>query len=76
MEKVKPERIEGTRHVKLNNTVYSTVAKDAPTLKTICECLWCGERFGGDVSGKCAMYCKNCRTAAGRKEVTDANNLI
>ena len=34
METKKPQRIEGTRYVKLNDTVYSTVAKDAPTLKT------------------------------------------
>lgn len=35
-------------------------------LKTVCICLHCGNRFGGDANGKCSLTCKNCRTEEAR----------
>jgi hypothetical protein len=34
----------------------------------IFECTYCGERYGSK-----AMYCKTCRTTAGRKAIFEAN---
>ena len=73
MEKQKATRIEGTRYVKIGTGVFDTAPQDKNKLKTICECLWCGERFGANVAGQCAMYCKNCKTKAGREAVQQAN---
>lgn len=41
----------------------------------ICECIWCGDRFGS-ANGTCASYCKECRTAEGRKKIKEANEKI
>lgn len=76
MQEKKIERIAGTRYVKINNKVFDTVGKDDTPTKTICECLNCGERFGGNVSGKCAMYCKNCRTQPERDAIDKENKKI
>lgn len=51
------------------------IASDVPK-KVICLCSWCGSRFGGDVSGKCAMYCKFCKTAEARRELKAENDEI
>jgi len=40
-----------------------------------CVCAHCGDIYGGN-SGRCAEHCKNCRTAAGRKAIDDANAQI
>jgi hypothetical protein len=46
-------------------------------MATICECVNCGERYGAPAgSDKCAMYCKNCKTADQRKKVNEENNKI
>ena len=73
----KIQRIEGTtRYVKVNDTVYDTVPKDTTPTKVICECLFCGERFGGNVAGKCSLYCKNCKTLEQRKAISQENEKI
>jgi hypothetical protein len=70
-------RVDGTtRYVKIDNTIYDTVPKDTTPTKVICECLFCGERFGGNAVGKCAIYCKNCRTKEAREKITEENNKI
>jgi len=51
------------------------ISVDVPK-KVICLCSWCGDRYGGDVSGKCAMYCKNCRTADARRALKEENDAI
>lgn len=76
MENKKVEHIQGTRYVKIDNNVFNTIPKDTTPTKTICECLFCGERFGGDANGKCAIYCKNCKTAEGRKKTQEENKII
>ena len=71
------QRIEGsTRYVKIENTVYDTIPKDSTPTKVICECLFCGERFGGNATGKCAIYCSNCKTKENRNKIQDENNKI
>jgi hypothetical protein len=46
-------------------------------MATICECSCCGERYSAPGFGeKCAMYCKNCRTAEARKKVKEENEKI
>lgn len=42
---------------------------------TVCVCWHCGERFGSS-NGTCAMMCKNCRTAEGRKAIDAENEEI
>jgi hypothetical protein len=37
----------------------------------ICECVICGEHWGGGATGKCAQTCKNCRTVQGRNKIYD-----
>jgi hypothetical protein len=74
-ETKKVERIDGTRYVKIGNSVFDTVGKDAPSMQTICECLFCGDRFAG-ASGKCSIYCKRCKTAESRKDVQDEIDAI
>jgi hypothetical protein len=72
----KPQRIEGTRYVKIGHNVFNTIGKDDTPTKTICECLNCGDRFGGDANGKCAIYCKRCKTAEGRKQIQEENDKL
>jgi hypothetical protein len=76
METKKVERIEGTRYVKIGDSIFNTQAQPEAHLKTICECLFCGERFGGDANGKCSVYCKNCKTIEGRRKITEENKKI
>jgi len=77
MDKKNYTRVAGTtRYIKMGDMVCDTIAKDAPALKTICECLWCGDRYGADASGKCKMYCKNCSTKEGRKKIREENEAI
>lgn len=76
METKKIERIQGTRYVKIGDSIFNSAPTDKNTMKTICECLFCGERFAGDANGKCAVYCKTCRTIEGRKKITEENNKI
>lgn len=50
-------------------SIVATMAENpakAEKLKTVCICLHCGNRFGGDANGKCALTCKNCRTEEAR----------
>lgn len=42
----------------------------------ICECGWCGNRYGGDSAGRCAFYCKTCSTAEGRAKIKEENDLL
>ncbi len=73
----KIEKIEGTRYVKIGDSIFNTISKsDSVSSKVICECLFCGERFGGDANGKCAVYCKNCRVKENRAEITRQNEEI
>ena len=76
METKKVEHMAGTRYVKIDNSIFSTVPKDNTPTRTICECLFCGERFGGDANGKCAVYCKNCKTKEGRVKLAEENGRI
>ena len=73
MEKI--TRIEGTRYVKIGDNIFNTVSKDVK-MKTICECLFCGERFAANAAGQCAIYCKYCKTIASRKANTAENKKI
>jgi hypothetical protein len=42
---------------------------------TICICANCEDRFGSS-SGKCAMFCKNCKTRAQREAMNSENEAI
>jgi hypothetical protein len=44
--------------------------------KTICLCCHCGERFGGDANGNCALFCKSCRKSEDRKRMDTENKKI
>ena len=76
METKKVERIPGTTYVKIDNSVFNTVPKDASQTKTQCLCLWCGDKFGGNAAGQCAIYCKNCKKVEQRKQMKEENEAI
>lgn len=40
------------------------------------ECSFCGDRYAGNQSGKCALYCKNCKTKTGREKIWEENKAI
>ena len=42
---------------------------------THCICSHCGERYGSN-NGKCAKYCKTCRTKEGRDEIDKQNKEL
>ena len=42
---------------------------------TVCMCSHCGEQFGSN-SGKCALYCKYCKTKPQRQAMCDENREI
>lgn len=46
---------------------------DRPKGPVTCLCTHCGEIYGANAGGQCALYCKDCRTAEGRKKI-DAEN--
>jgi len=46
-----------------------------PAGGTHCLCCHCGEIFGSS-NGTCAQYCSTCKTADGRKAITEANEKI
>jgi hypothetical protein len=69
-------RIEGTKYVKIGDSIFNTAPKDPNTPRVICECVFCGERFGANAAGQCAVYCKNCKILESRKKITEENNKI
>jgi len=76
MEEIE-QRVAGTtRYVKINNSIVDELPKDTTPTKVICECLFCGERFGGNVAGKCAMYCSNRKTKENRVKLAEENERI
>ena len=57
---------------KVNDILKTTQNK----LKVICQCAHCGERYGGNVSGGCAMYCGTCKTKPQRDAIDKANKQV
>lgn len=49
--------------------------EEAGPTGTVCLCGWCGDRFASN-SGKCAFYCKNCKTADQRKALKAENDHL
>lgn len=69
--------VEGTdKYVRKGNSVYKVFKETDTPKKVICECLWCGERFGANSAGQCAIYCKRCKTAEGRQKIKEENDKI
>jgi hypothetical protein len=75
-ETKKVERIPGTHYVKVGDSIFNTIPKDTEPKKVVCLCLYCGEKFGGNAAGQCAVYCKNCKTIENRKKMTAENKVI
>ena len=76
METKKIERVPGTNYVKIDNSIFNTVPKDESQTKTQCLCLWCGDKFGANAAGQCAVYCKNCKKVSERKALREENEKI
>jgi hypothetical protein len=76
METKKIERVPGTTYVKIDNSVFNTVPKEVSQTKAQCLCLWCGDKFGANAAGQCAIYCKNCKKVEGRKQIKEQNEAI
>ena len=43
---------------------------------TICLCCHCGERYGGNAAGGCALYCSTCKTKPMRDKIDEENEQI
>ena len=43
---------------------------------TYCMCTHCGEKYCGNASGGCALFCSNCRTADARKDMCNENRKL
>jgi len=68
--------IQGSsQYVMEGDSVKSIFKKDDTPTSVICECTWCGERFGSN-GGKCALYCKSCKTVEQRRKVREENEQI
>jgi len=76
METKKVERIPGTHYVKIDHSVYNTQPNNEPKMKTICLCLFCGDKFGGNAAGQCSIYCSKCKKAEARKSMLEENEVI
>jgi len=69
-------RVEGTSNYAIKNNTVFRINKDDKPLKTVCLCLFCGEKFGGDASGKCKVYCKFCEKKENRDQMAKENEEI
>lgn len=54
---------------------YEKFEDDTPK-GTICLCLHCGEKFGANAQGKCAITCKRCKTEESRQAMCKENKEI
>lgn len=75
-DKNKITRVPGTSNYAIKNNTVFRINQEEKALKTVCLCLFCGEKFGGDANGKCAIYCKNCRTKEQRDQMAKENEEI
>ena len=76
METKKVTRIPGTHYVKIDSSIYNTLPANTEPKKTVCLCLYCGEKFGGDANGNCSIYCKNCKKVENRRNQDKKNEEI
>jgi len=76
METKKVDRIAGTHYVRIGHSVYNTLPANTEPKKVICLCLFCGDKFGGNAAGQCAIYCAKCKKAEARKSMLEENEVI
>jgi len=67
------KRVDGTANYVIKNNTVFRINKDDKPLKTICLCLFCGEKFGANSAGQCAVYCSACRSKEQRDKTAEAN---
>jgi len=76
METKKVERIPGTHYVKIDHNVFNTIPANTEPKRVICLCLFCGDKFGGNATGQCSVYCAKCKKSENRKAMLEENKRI